>query len=91
MTNAAKDENHVSTLLGTLDSDGVTIMRVHVNTSNSNSIVANDDTTGSDNGSANAPRDDNRVPVAYVASEVDGVTPVALYINASNELLIDTN
>lgn len=91
MADAAKDNNYISTLLATLDSDGETPVKLKVNISNSNSLMADDDTTGSDNGPANAKRDANMVVVAMAVSEADGTTPVALYANSSGELLIDSS
>jgi len=91
MAQAVRDANRITSFTGTLDSDGATPILIKANTSNSNAIQADDDTTGSDNGPDNAKRDDNRVPVAYAVSESDGTTPVALYANSSGELLIDSN
>lgn len=88
MANAKRDSNRIPVILGILDTDGSMPTRIKVNVSNSNSILADDDTTGSDNGNGN--RDDNRVSVMFAASSADGTTPVALYVNSSNELLIDS-
>lgn len=91
MTNAKKDENGVSTLLGVLDSDGETLVRVKVNTGSNNSLKVDDDFTGSDNGPAIAPRDENFVPALIAVSSVDGVTPVVVYADSNGHLLIDSN
>lgn len=90
MAQAIRDDNRITVLQGALNTDGSTPTSVKVNVSNSNSLMADDDTTGSDNGPTNATRDDNRIPIAMVVSEVDGTTPVALYVNSSGELLIDS-
>lgn len=87
MVNAAKDDNRVSTVLATLDSDGETPVRLEADPT-THVVIVDDDTTGSDNG--NGGRDENRVPVAYAVSESDGETLVALYVNSTGELLIDS-
>ena len=91
MADAKRDNNRVPTLMATLDSDGATPIRLKVNTSNSNALQADDDTTGSDNGPTDADRDANRIVVAYAVSESDGTTPVAIYANSSGHILIDSN
>ena len=88
---AKRDDNRIPTLQAVLNTDGLTPTNVQVNPSNSNSLMADDASTGSDNGPTNAKRDDNRVPVAMAVSEVDGITPVVLYVNSSGELLIDSS
>lgn len=91
MSNAKKDENGVSTLLGVLDSDGQTLVRVKVNESSNNALKVDDGTTGSDNGPDIAPRDENFVPALIALSSVDGVTPVVVYADSNGHLLIDSN
>lgn len=90
MANAQKDQNNVSTLIGVLDSDGDTIVRVKVNASNHGLKIANA-STGSDNGPAIAPKDDNNVATLMAVSDVDGVTPVVVYADTNGNLLIDSN
>ena len=90
MAQAKKDNNSVNTMLGTLQSDGVTPARIQANPS-ANSIMALDNTTGSDNSPGDdAKRDGNAVPVLLAVSETDGETPVQLYVDASGNLLIDS-
>ena len=89
MTNASRDENNVPTLLGVLNSDGQTTIRVQANSNHR--LEVSDGTTGSDNGPVNAERDENSVPTLMAVSSVDGVTPVAVYADSSGHLLIDTN
>jgi len=91
MSNAKKDNNGVSTLLGVLDSDGDTLMCVKVNPSSNNALQVEDNTTGSDNGPSISPRDDNFVPALIAVSSVDGVTPVVVYADSNGKLLIDSN
>ena len=47
--NAQRDENHIPTLIATLNTDGSTIIPVQVNALN-NGLRIDDDTTGSDSG-----------------------------------------
>lgn len=89
MAQASKDQNNVSTLLGTLDSDGLTTIAVKVNASN-HGLKVIDGTTGSDNGPVDAPRDENFVPALMAVSSSDGVTPVVVYADVDGNLLIDT-
>lgn len=88
MANASRDENRIPTLLGTLNTDGTTPVRVKVNATNHGLQVANG-TTGTDYGTDNAVRDDNRVPVIMAVSDVDGVTPVPIYADSNGSLLLD--
>ena len=89
MANAKRDENNVPTLTAVLDSDGETIVPINVNSAD-NSLSAENDTTGSDNGpNGRAIRDENFVTTLIGVSSVDGVTPVAVYANADGQILID--
>lgn len=90
MANASKDENNVSTLLGTLSTDGSTLVLVKANAS-THGISVSDASIGSDSGPTNAPRDANNVPAMMAVSRTDGVTPVVVYANSSGQLLIDSN
>jgi len=91
MTQARKDNNKVNTMLGTLNSDGVTPTLIKADPS-THVLVITDNTTGTDQSSVkSAKRDDNYVPALLVASEADGITPVQLYVNSSGQLLIDSN
>lgn len=87
---AKRDENRIPTLQAVLNTDGETPINLEVNVASNNSLMVDNNTTGSDNGPADAKRDDNRIPVAMAVSEIDGVTPVVLYVNSSGELLIDS-
>lgn len=86
---ASKDQNNVSTLLATLDSDGVTTIKIKANASN-HGLKVSDDTTGSDNGPTDAPRDENFVPALMAVSSTDGKTPVVVYADVDGNLLIDS-
>lgn len=91
MTNAKRDENRVTTMTGVLNTDGSTIENIYADPTSNNSLMVDDNTTGSDNGPSpeRALRDGNYVTTLYAVSETDGETPVALYVTNSGELLID--
>lgn len=90
MANASRDENNVPTLLGTLNTDGATLVKVQANAT-SHGISVSDASTGSNNGPTNAPRDQNNVTGIMAVSSADGTTPVVIYANSSGQLLIDSN
>ena len=90
MTNAARDENNVPTLIAVLDSDGETVTRVEVNPTG-NVLSVNNAETGSDLGPNRALRDENFATTIIGVSDVDGVTPVAVYADSDGKLLIDSN
>lgn len=89
MSNASRDENSVPTLLGALNTDGTTLVRVKANASN-HSLKVSDGSTGSDHGPVNSPRDQNNIPALMAVSSADGVTPVVVYADSSGNLLIDS-
>ena len=91
MTNAQRDDNNVPTMLAVLNTDGTSLVRVRINTSASNSLKVDDNTTGSDNGPSRSLRDENFVTSMMAVSSVDGVTPVVLYTDSDGKLLIDSN
>lgn len=90
MSDASRDQNNVATLLGTLNSDGRTIIPIKVSTT-THGIKTSDASTGSDNGPSIAPRDNNFIPALIAVSEVDGITPVVVYADSNGNLLIDSN
>ena len=87
---AKRDQNYVTTLQGTLNSDGSTPINI-LAVAADNTLMVDDGTTGSDNGPTNAVRDDNRIPVCMAVSESDGVTPVVIYADSSGNFLVDSN
>ncbi len=89
MANASKDENSVSTLLGTLNTNGTTLVRIKANAT-THALSIDDNTTGTDHGPVNAPRDENNVPALLAVSSADGVTPVVVYADSSGKLLVDS-
>lgn len=86
---AGKDQNNVSTIIGLLNTDGVTIQPINADPSN-HGLKINDNTTGTDQGSHIA-RDENFVPVAFVKSSAGDGALVPLYVDSSNMLLINSN
>lgn len=89
MADASRDENFVPTLLGALESDGTTLVRINADPTG-HALGVDDDTTGSDFGPSNAPRDNNYVPALLAVSSEDGVTPVVVYATSDGLLLIDS-
>lgn len=89
MSNASKDENGVSSLIGVLNSDGATIIPVKANPI-SHRLNVSDGTTGSDNGPTNALKDGNDVSTLIAVSSADGVTPVVVYADADGKLLVQS-
>ena len=85
--NCSRDENNRPTIIGALNTDGKTIIRIQVNQTN-NALKVDDNTTGSDYGPVNALRDENDVPCLMAVSSSDGKTPISLYVNSSGKLLI---
>lgn len=87
--NASKDQNGISTLVGVLNSDGSTIIRVQADSS-THALAVSDGNTGSNMGPTNAKKDGNRVATLLAVSSSDGVTPVAVYTDSSGNLLIQS-
>lgn len=88
--NASRDENNITTLTGTLNTDGATVIKVGANPTNHALDVA-DGVTGTDYGTDVAIRDENFVPVLLAVSSADGETPVPVYVDANGFLLVDSN
>ena len=89
MANAKIDSNGVRTLLGTLQSDGVTTVLIKVNPVNSALSAANG-TTGTASTRVNAPRDENGTPALLGVSSVDGVTLIPIAVDSNGNLLIQS-
>ena len=89
MAQASKDDNNVSTMLGTLNTDGETPTNVKVDVTN-HSVDVLDGASGSDLGDDIASRDNNNITVMMGVSSTDGTTPTSIYVNSSNQILIDT-
>lgn len=84
-----RDNNRVTTLLGTLNSDGSTVVSVGVNPTN-HGLKVDDNTTGSSFTASSAQRDANRVTALWGTSSIDGVTPVYIATDSTGKLLIDS-
>lgn len=81
-----KDSNRVPTLVGTLNTDGVTPVSILVNPS-TNGIKISNGTTGTSFTATDSQRDANRVPAIWGVSSADGVTPVYIAVDSSGNLL----
>jgi len=88
MISTPRDNNRHPTIMGTLDSDGVTPISILVDAVKHSMMVANSN-TGSSLPFDNAERDDNRVPVMWATSSADGVTPIPIYATSTGELKIN--
>ena len=84
---AKRDQNHVTTMLGVSDADGVTTLNASAEPIR-HALNVNDGVDGADFGEDDAARDQNHVPVLMAVSADDGVTPVPLYINGGGALKI---
>lgn len=89
MANAKIDENGVKTILGTLQSDGVTPILLKMNTLDG-SAKAVDGTTGTASTRVNTVRDENNHPAWIGVSSVDGKTPVPVAFDSNGNILIQT-
>lgn len=87
---ASRDQNHVTTILCALSSNGTTPVRVEIDP-DSHALKVDDASTGSSFGGTDAIRDQNRVPVWLAVSSSDEITPVPVFANSDGELLIDSN
>jgi hypothetical protein len=87
--NALIDSNSRQSMLGVLDSDGVTLTRAKANPSN-HALKIDDNTTGSDNGGATAAIDENGRQTMYAESSDGDGAFVALYVDSSGNLLVDS-
>jgi hypothetical protein len=87
MTNAKKDNNSISTLLATSNTDGTTTVPIQALPA-TNRLFVEMGTTGSDLSSAPAKRDDNVVITLMAVSSADGVTPIPIYAISSNGRLL---
>lgn len=82
----SRDENRIPALLGTLDTDGSTVIAIKSNPT-LHCLCVSDGTSGTSFSTKNAQRDANRV-TALMGTSTDGVTPVYIAVNSSMELLI---
>lgn len=90
MVSTPRDSNRIPTLLGTLNTNGITPISIIADPVN-NTLSLSDGSTGTDFGRSDAVQDDNRVPVLLAVSSADGVTPIEVYANSSGRLLVNQN
>lgn len=91
MANSSRDANNVPTRTAVSDADGTTLMLLYADPT-THGLTIDDNTTGSDHGTATARRDSNAVPAMMAISSSDNKTPVALYlVAASNALKVNSN
>lgn len=81
-----RDNNRIPTVMGTLNTDGVTPVSIAANPTN-HGVKIMDGTTGSGFSSSSAARDANRVPVLWGVSSADGVTPIYIAVDSSGNIL----
>ena len=81
-----RDANRIPTIMGTLNTDGVTPVSIKVNSSTHKLKISNG-TTGSSFTSTTAKRDANRIPTMWGVSSADGVTPIYIATDSSGNLL----
>lgn len=87
MTDAKIDENGVRTILGTLQNDGVTPIRLKINPVTLTAQFS-DGTTGIASTRINASRDGNNHPVLMGVSSADMKTPIPIAMDSNGNLLI---
>lgn len=85
-----KDNNGISTMIGTLNTDGSTVVSVKVNPTN-HALKINDNTTGTGFTRTTAQRDANRTTAVWGVSSADGTTPIYIAVDSSGNLLIDSS
>ncbi len=84
---ATRDANRVPAVIGTLDTDGVTVTAIKADP-NAHFLFISNGVTGASFATKNAKRDDNRVPVLMGVSSADGKTPIYIAVNSSGQLLV---
>ena len=87
MAETKKDSNLVPVMMGVLNTDGSTPIRIYSDPS-THGLIMSDGSTGSDLGNDTASRDNSGNPVLLAVSSSDGITTVHLYVDSSGNLLI---
>ncbi len=90
MISTPRDNNGKPTLIGTLDSDGITPVSILVNPVN-HAMKNIDGTTGSSFSSTSSTRDTNRATAIWGVSSADGVTPIYIATDVNGNLLIKSS
>jgi hypothetical protein len=86
--NALRDQNHVTTKLGVLFSDGTTLIPLAVNETTGALLINNSDTLQVPV-TEEALRDENFVHVLLGVNSVDGTT-IPVYVDSEGKILIAT-
>ncbi len=84
-----RDANRQPTLVGTLDSDGVTPVSVLVDPA-THRLKIIDGATGSSFAESAAIRDANRVTAVWGVSSADGATPIYIATDVNGNLLVQS-
>ena len=90
MAVAETDDNNVRTMIGLLNTDGVTPTKCTANPT-TNLLQVEDSAGGSDAGNNAAYHDNNNTPTLIAVSSADGTTPAPLFVDSSGRLLINSN
>lgn len=88
MTNAFRDQNHVTTKLGVLFSDGTTLVPIAVNEA-TGAVLTNNSDTLQVPVTEEALRDENYRHVLLGENSVDGTT-IPVYVDSEGKILIAT-
>lgn len=88
MGKASRDQNNVTTVLGTWANDGVTPIPLLADPV-THAVMVDFGTTGSDLGIEEASRDPNFVTTILGASRNDGVTPVPIFFTSGGSIKLD--
>ena len=89
MAQAARDNNHIPTMIGVLNTDGTTPTRVQADP-DTHFVKASDAATGSDAGNKRAYRDNNNVTTLVAESSAGDGVIINLYVDSSGRLLIQS-
>lgn len=87
MANAKIDDNNVPTILGTLQSDGRTLINLKINPTNG-AVKYDDGTTGTASTRTTAGRDENNKTAWIGVSSADNFTPVPVAFDSSGNILM---
>lgn len=87
MSNAERDNNRVTTIIGSQDTAPATLVKLKADETTHRLEATYQGTDGTGNDGL-AGRDENRRPVLMAVSADDGVTPVAIYVTDDGKLLI---
>jgi len=90
MTDAPRDNNQISVMIGLSNADGITPVPIKIHPT-THALQVEDSSSGFDLSGDNASRDNNGISTIMGVSSADGITPVPIYIDPSTgQLLIDS-